>query len=101
MFNAGIAKIFGKDPETELANDLRRLKQLLEAGEIATTEGQPRGGFDRQRRRQPRETNMAMRFEYLTERDHSASSAAFGVISTTVLQQLLRHRLVLGKGEQS
>ncbi|MEO7273633.1 MAG: cyclase, partial [Vicinamibacterales bacterium] len=29
---------------TEVREDLRRFKQLLEAGEIATTDGQPRGG---------------------------------------------------------
>jgi uncharacterized membrane protein len=41
---ASIAKLFGRDPELELKNDLRRLKQILETGEIATTEGQPAGG---------------------------------------------------------
>jgi uncharacterized membrane protein len=37
------ARIFGRDPGVQLREDLRRLKQLLEAGEIATTEGQPHG----------------------------------------------------------
>lgn len=40
---AAIAKLMGQEPETQIKNDLRRLKQILEAGEIATTEGQPRG----------------------------------------------------------
>ncbi len=40
---AAIAKLMGEEPETQIQDDLRRLKQLLEAGEIATTEGQPRG----------------------------------------------------------
>ena len=33
----------GQAPEQQLANDLRRWKQLLETGEISTTEGQPAG----------------------------------------------------------
>jgi uncharacterized membrane protein len=38
-----IAKLFGEEPEQQLGDDLRRLKQIMEAGEIATTEGQPSG----------------------------------------------------------
>ena len=40
---AAIAKLFGSDPDTEIREDLRRFKQLLEAGEVPTTAGQPRG----------------------------------------------------------
>jgi uncharacterized membrane protein len=40
---AQLAKLFGEEPSLQIGSDLRRLKQLLEAGEIATTEGQPRG----------------------------------------------------------
>ncbi len=40
---AGIAKLFGEEPEQQAGDDLRRFKQLMEAGEIATTEGQPSG----------------------------------------------------------
>ncbi|MBW4554920.1 MAG: SRPBCC family protein [Trichormus sp. ATA11-4-KO1] len=38
-----IAKLLGEDPELQIKEDLRRFKMLMEAGEIATTEGQPRG----------------------------------------------------------
>jgi uncharacterized membrane protein len=38
------AKILGTDPGQRLQADLRRLKQLLETGEIPTTDGQPHGG---------------------------------------------------------
>ncbi len=38
---AGIAKLFGEEPEQQIGDDLNRFKQLMEAGEIATTEGQP------------------------------------------------------------
>jgi Protein of unknown function DUF72 len=45
--SAMVSKVFGKDPEPAVENDLRRLKQLLEAGEIATTRGQPSGAYPR------------------------------------------------------
>jgi uncharacterized membrane protein len=37
---ATIAKLFGEEPEQQIGDELRRFKQLMEAGEIATTEGQ-------------------------------------------------------------
>lgn len=37
------AKVFGEEPDLQVAGDLRRLKQVLEAGEVPTTEGQPMG----------------------------------------------------------
>jgi len=37
------AKLFGRDPATEIREDLDRLKEHLEAGEAPTTEGQPQG----------------------------------------------------------
>jgi len=37
------ASIFGKEPGQQLDEDLRRFKQLMEAGEIPTTQGQPLG----------------------------------------------------------
>jgi uncharacterized membrane protein len=40
---AAVAKLFGRDAATEIREDLRRFKQLVEAGEVATTSGQPRG----------------------------------------------------------
>src|SRR3954470_23191688 len=38
-----VAKIFGKDPSFMMRQDIRRLKALLEAGEIPTIEGQTHG----------------------------------------------------------
>ncbi|HSE83619.1 MAG TPA: SRPBCC family protein [Thermodesulfobacteriota bacterium] len=38
-----IAKLFGEEPEQQIREDLRRLKQLMEAGEVPTTQGQPSG----------------------------------------------------------
>jgi uncharacterized membrane protein len=40
---ARIAWLFGHEPSQTIKEDLRRFKQLIEAGEVATTEGQPRG----------------------------------------------------------
>ncbi len=40
---AAFAKLFPEDPSRQIKDDLRRFKQLMEAGEIATTEGQPAG----------------------------------------------------------
>ena len=40
---AAFAKLFGRDAETEIREDLRRFKQIVEAGEVPTTQGQPRG----------------------------------------------------------
>lgn len=40
---ATFAKLFGEEPGQQLSEDLRRLKWLLETGEIPTTEGQASG----------------------------------------------------------
>lgn len=42
-FMAGVARAVGQSPEQLIAEDLRHLQQILEAGEIITTEGQPAG----------------------------------------------------------
>jgi uncharacterized membrane protein len=38
-----VAKLFGEEPEQQIQEDLRRFKQIMEAGEVASTEGQPSG----------------------------------------------------------
>jgi uncharacterized membrane protein len=40
---ATFAKVLGKEPEQLIGASLRHFKMLMEAGEIATTEGQPSG----------------------------------------------------------
>jgi uncharacterized membrane protein len=57
---AYIAKLFGKEPEQEIEADLIRLKHFLETGEIATTEGQPKGR-QRQGRRPPQKERRRMK----------------------------------------
>lgn len=43
LVGATAAKLFGRAPEQEIEEDLRRFKQVMETGEIITTEGQPAG----------------------------------------------------------
>ncbi|MEH2242400.1 SRPBCC family protein [Nostoc sp.] len=40
---ATVAKLFGEEPKQQIGDELGRFKMLMEAGEIATTEGQPSG----------------------------------------------------------
>jgi uncharacterized membrane protein len=40
---ATVAWLLGYEPSQTIREDLRRFKQLLETGEVATTDGQPRG----------------------------------------------------------
>jgi uncharacterized membrane protein len=37
------AKLFGEEPEIQIRDDLRKVKRLMEVGEIPSVEGQPRG----------------------------------------------------------
>jgi uncharacterized membrane protein len=43
VLGARISRILGEDPAANVQEDLRRLKMLIETGEIATVDGQPSG----------------------------------------------------------
>lgn len=43
VVGAAIAKLFGEEPNQQVEEDLRRFKQVMEAGERPTTEGQTSG----------------------------------------------------------
>jgi uncharacterized membrane protein len=43
QFGTFWAKLFGENPNRQVREDLRRLKQILEAGEVPTVAGQPHG----------------------------------------------------------
>jgi uncharacterized membrane protein len=43
VLGATVAKLFGEEPEKQIHVDLHRFKQMMETGEIPTTEGQPAG----------------------------------------------------------
>ncbi len=40
---ASIAWLFGEEPRIQIEDDLRRFKEIMEAGEIASVDGQPKG----------------------------------------------------------
>ncbi len=40
---AAIARLFGEEPHQQVREDLRRFKEIMETGEVATTHGQPSG----------------------------------------------------------
>ena len=49
-----VAKLFGEEPDLQLHDDLRRLKQVLEVGEVVRSEGSPEGArIERQLRQRP------------------------------------------------
>jgi uncharacterized membrane protein len=43
VLGAAFAKLFGEDPAMQVGEDLRKLKQLIETGELATIDGQTSG----------------------------------------------------------
>lgn len=43
ILTALFAKLFGEEPDQQIREDLRHFKQIMETGEIPTTEGQPMG----------------------------------------------------------
>jgi len=44
ILGKSLAGLLGGDPARQLADGLRRFKQVMEAGEVPTIQGQPRGG---------------------------------------------------------
>ena len=40
---AAVARLFGEEPSQQVMDDLRHFKEIMEAGEIPTTDGQPSG----------------------------------------------------------
>ncbi|MCW5983304.1 MAG: SRPBCC family protein [Bryobacteraceae bacterium] len=65
---AFFAKLLGKNPDHQLHGDLMRFKQVMEAGEIPTTEGQPTGRGKRRRVEAPETSGGSMReFEHARE----------------------------------
>jgi uncharacterized membrane protein len=48
IVGSAFARLFGEEPSQQIEEDLRRFKQLMEAGEIATIEGQSHGLRGRQ-----------------------------------------------------
>ncbi len=74
VLGAAFAKLMGENPANQIKEDLRRLKQMMETGEIATTEGQP-SGKEAAVRRAPVKARRAMPAE--GDRVQTASEASF------------------------
>jgi len=55
ILGAFAAKMWGKEPSQQVDEDLRRFKQIMEAGEIPTVEGQPSGREASHHRRRQRQ----------------------------------------------
>jgi uncharacterized membrane protein len=54
IIGAGIAKLFGEEPEQQVEADLRRFKQVIETGEVVLSDGSLQGtGLTSQRPGQP------------------------------------------------
>jgi len=47
-----VAKLFGEEPQTQIKDDLRRFKQVMETGEIVVSDGSPAGVSAKQQLRQ-------------------------------------------------
>jgi len=45
-----VAKLFGEEPDQQVADDLRRFKSLMETGSVMTVEGQPSGREEKTKR---------------------------------------------------
>lgn len=43
VLGAAIARLLGEEPAVQVADDLRRFKQIMEAGEVPSIKGQPHG----------------------------------------------------------
>jgi len=43
LLGMAVARLWGEEPNQQVMDDLRRFKNLMEAGEIPTTQGQPQG----------------------------------------------------------
>jgi uncharacterized membrane protein len=54
-FTAFLSKLFGKEPDIQVAQDLARFKALMETGEIPTTKGQPVGEAQLRKERNQKE----------------------------------------------
>ena len=50
---AAVARYFGEEPHQQVDDDLRRLKQVMEAGEVMRSDGAPAGKRARHELRQP------------------------------------------------
>jgi uncharacterized membrane protein len=70
-----VAKLLGDDPDQQARDALRRLKQVLEAGEIATTEGQPSGRVPDEERRIAEQIRTRFNEQFRSEKNGEEETA--------------------------
>ena len=75
IIGAALATLWGKDPGQQIQRDLHRLKQILEAGEVPTTAGQPTGARSRTHERRRHERAMDREVHDASEESFPASDA--------------------------
>ncbi len=73
VLGAVAARLWGEEPGQQIQDDLHRLKQLLETGEVITTQGQPSGFAARLR--QPRPSSADRSVQQASEASFPASDA--------------------------
>jgi uncharacterized membrane protein len=73
IFGAAVAALFGEEPGQQIHEDLHRVKQILEVGEVTTTEGQPQGFTKRRERAGGSRSDWEV--EYASEASFPASDA--------------------------
>jgi uncharacterized membrane protein len=80
MLGVGVAMLAGEAPARLMDQDLRRFKQLMEVGSIATTHGQPRGRpqqYDyRKEQRQPPQQPAERAARRSARRRHTGATPA-------------------------
>src|SRR6185436_7964651 len=74
VFGSAFSKLLGGNPANQIQEDLRRLKQVMETGEISTTEGQPHGK-EEVLRQKPARARRARRLD--CDKVEDASEASF------------------------
>jgi hypothetical protein len=75
LLGAAYSKLMGQDPSSQVKNDLHRLKQMMEAGEVATVEGQPSGKQEMSRRR-PARARRSRSLDRVTEASEQSFPAS-------------------------
>jgi len=73
---AAVAKLFGEEPGQQIGDDLWRFKELLEAGEIPTTAGQPHGARSELVKAVEKKPKKSWRMDVVTEASEESFPAS-------------------------
>jgi len=70
-----LAKLFGRDADTEVEQELQRLKSIIEAGEVPTSDGQPTGRVEEKAAQRSQKNNKQEEMVHASEASFPASDA--------------------------